>query len=589
MISRNNGIVIQKSKFDKNRVFTDLGCSAMSLRIKIIIAIGIFISIILACGTYSIVNSKSSNSAHEMLLQDSRTQFLIKSIQFRLAGRSNDERAFLLKGDASFVNEMQKKDEDIQSYLTELVQTVEPSDKEIVEAIQANLQDFQRASQQVVESYQKGDKQRADELHFGEEREARKKLDPVISDFEKEMKVRFDSAKSQLEQSHQFQTMLLSTFIGLAVLFGLFIGYLFMRTVMRPLSIVNGQLKEIAEGEADLTRQLPVLSKDEIGQLAASFNQMMVNLRELISQVTKNAVQLSTATEDLFVSSQRTMQSTDSIINMIQEVATGSNTQLQSAQHTVSTIDSITSDIHTIATSVETAKHSTNEATHKAQEGNHSIQRAIHQIDSIRQSVGDTSQLVQQLGSRSHEIGQVVDIITDIANQTNLLALNAAIEAARAGEHGRGFSVVADEVRKLAEQSKNSTEQIKLLIEHIQADTKQAMNAMDKGNEEVQEGIAVIHLAGKNFESILSSVDQVTTQVDEVYKVGEQMRRNSDRITGSISEMERIADEASHSTQGVVASSQEQYASIEEMAASIESLRRMAAHLHEMVGRFKVE
>ena len=149
-------------------------------------------------------------------------------------------------------------------------------------------------------------------------------------------------------------------------------------------------------------------------------------------------------------------------------------------------------------------------------EGNQAIQAAVLQMNAIHDSIRELSGVVEGLGNHSQAIGQIIEVITGIANQTNLLALNAAIEAARAGEHGRGFAVVADEVRKLAEQSSRSAEQISQLINTIQSDTKHAMNSMEAGTREVQQGILVVHEAGETFGQIQMSIGTVSDQVHDV-------------------------------------------------------------------------
>ncbi|MGE5703922.1 MAG: methyl-accepting chemotaxis protein [Clostridia bacterium] len=364
------------------------------------------------------------------------------------------------------------------------------------------------------------------------------------------------------------------------------IGLFIARIITNPLRNLQKLMANAERG--DLTVSGTYRSKDEIGQLTKDFNSMMTGLRELIYGVSENAVSLSSSAEQLSASTEQTAQATNHIAVSIQEVSQGSDTQLRAVEEGMQAMEEITTGIERAAQTTSVAAHSTVEANAEASHGNQAIQRAIEQMQLIQSSVHHSADVTKRLGERSQEIGQIVEAISDISAQTNLLALNAAIEAARAGEHGRGFSVVADEVRKLAEQSQVSADRITELIEVIRQETTLAVSAMDKGYDDVEEGMAVVREAGDAFQKISEKVSQVAVQMEDVSVSSEQMLTNTRNFAQSVGHIEKIARESLRNAHAVAASSQEQLASMEEISASTEALNKMAQELHELTGRFKV-
>ena len=177
------------------------------------------------------------------------------------------------------------------------------------------------------------------------------------------------------------------------------------------------------------------------------------------------------------------------------EVAQGADQQLNAAGSATQVVDEMSSGIQAVADNSEQMSKQSAQAAQKAQSGNEAIGKAVSQMTTIEETVSHSAQVVEKLGKRSEEIGQIIETISGIASQTSLLSLNAAIEAARAGEQGRGFAVVADEVRKLADQSQEAAKKIEELISEIQQDTKNAVTAMANGTREVQLGANVVKVA----------------------------------------------------------------------------------------------
>ena len=216
------------------------------------------------------------------------------------------------------------------------------------------------------------------------------------------------------------------------------------------------------------------------------------------------------------------------------------------------------------------------------------VDHAVSLMNDIQNDVSNTGEMIDILGHKSRQIGQIVEVITNIAGQTNLLALNAAIEAARAGEQGRGFAVVADEVRKLAEQSQTAAKEIAKIIGDIQCEITQAVQAMDKSGKEVTEGVRVVVASKVAFEIIYSDVKNMRQKVEDIVVLVNKQESGSVQVEQAINSIADSARMNSNSSQEVAAASEEQNASVQEIATAVSSLATMATQLQEVVSKFKV-
>jgi methyl-accepting chemotaxis protein len=376
------------------------------------------------------------------------------------------------------------------------------------------------------------------------------------------------------------------TVVVIFILIGILVSYFIVRSITRPLQELGDITDRVASG--DLTKSFVVKKHDEIGKLGTSFNNMIIALKELIQHVGEKSDLLASSSEQLNASSEQNNHATEQVANAIQEVASGTENQRNMVHQSTEVVKEMSDSIDKIMRNAMEVSDTAKDANIVVSEGEQSIQKSVNQMKNINETVADLGQVIHTLGTRSTEISQIVDVISEIAGQTNLLALNAAIEAARAGEHGKGFAVVADEVRKLAEQSSKSTESIRQLIASIQADTNQAVASMDKGTEEVEKGIEIVDLAGASFRQIQQFVDNVTAQIHEVSASMEEIGQGAKQVVEFVSRIEEITAGVNAESQEVSAATEEQLASMQEIAASAASLSYMAEELQESVRKFKI-
>ncbi|UOF91291.1 methyl-accepting chemotaxis protein [Fodinisporobacter ferrooxydans] len=341
-------------------------------------------------------------------------------------------------------------------------------------------------------------------------------------------------------------------------------------------------------GKGDLGYRLTPKSRDEFGQMQFELNKMALGLADIVRKVSTSAEQVAASAQELNASVDQVSIANSHIISLMQEVATGSEHQAKSTDEANTSIHEMSMSIQEIASNAQSVSSSSIQAADIARSGRDSIRQTIAKMESIHTVVNGLADTVKHLGDRSQSIGQITQVITDIASQTNLLALNAAIEAARAGEHGRGFAVVADEVRKLAEQAAISSKQIVHLISAIQQDAEHAVSITETTTQEVSEGIKAVHSAGESFNKIENSFHQVADEIEQVSASVQEMAAGTEQIVETMNQISVVTLTTASRTQSVSADTEEQSASIDTISASASTLSKMADDLQHLVGRFHV-
>jgi methyl-accepting chemotaxis protein len=378
---------------------------------------------------------------------------------------------------------------------------------------------------------------------------------------------------------------LVTIIVGLVIVAFVIIWYAYRIT--KPIKELEIAAKQIAGGNIAMNK-LGIKSNDEIGRLGQSFEQMTETLRELVRRIQGATTQVAASSEELTASSEQAAEAANQVAIAITETAQRAGQQSTAATKAVDLVGIIVTSAQQETANINSAVEITKQAVAVAEEGNKAVDTAINQMNQIQVSVNDSAKVVSELGTQSHEIGKIVETISNIAGQTNLLALNAAIEAARAGEYGRGFAVVAEEVRKLAENSGEAAKQIATLIGDVQTKTDTAVEAMTNGMEEVRKGTAVVDKAGSAFRNIMEQVKEVAVIAHGVSDGLTQLADNSGHVLTAVKEVDGSSGEIASQAQNISAATEEQLASMEEVASSSQALAKLSEELQEAVRQFKL-
>ncbi len=359
------------------------------------------------------------------------------------------------------------------------------------------------------------------------------------------------------------------------------------RMIARRMEALVAATRVISEG--NLTKEVAVDSRDELGQLAHAFNRMVLSLREVVRETKGTTDKVSRATMDLRGTAEEMNKATEEIASRVQQIARGAERQVVLVGDGSRVVRELAHSTSEIAGRARSAAEAVAEAGSAAESGGESAQEAMRNMEEVFSLVEGLAEGVKGFGTKTHQIGTIVDLITRIAQQTHLLALNATIEAARAGEHGRGFAVVADEIRKLAGEAGSSAEKIAKLAEEVNEESGQILASTEVAGKEIRSGRLAVRVTEEALQQIVRMVVQQVKRVQEISHLTEQQTMGAEAIVKTIDEIARVAEDHAISTQQASAATQEQTASMEQMALSAQELSMIAEKLREKVSRFRVE
>ena len=360
----------------------------------------------------------------------------------------------------------------------------------------------------------------------------------------------------------KFRAALISSVILSAVVILAMFLLLFIigRSISQPLDKIVNAMRDVASGEADLTRRLDDDAKDELSQIAYYFNRFNRNLSDIIQQLGDSARQLISSSHPLDEISNNSLRDMSRQSERMELMATA--------------INEITYGVQDVAQNANAAAEEVEKANQGADNGRAQVDRTIVEINQLSSSVSTAVEHMETLSSDAQEITSVLDVIRNIAEQTNLLALNAAIEAARAGEMGRGFAVVADEVRNLAQRTQQSTEEIHNMISKLQTNTQTVVSVINESSRHSQASVEQVNEAGAALEQIAQSMQQLVALNASIASATTQQSTVVEDVNRNVTEAAELARETTDGAR--------------ETAQAGQHLASLGRQIDELVKRFRV-
>lgn len=369
--------------------------------------------------------------------------------------------------------------------------------------------------------------------------------------------VYLDTIDEAFVSLRNYTIMIACVIISLLIALSLLIA----KSISTPTELAANMMKDISQGEGDLTQVLDENGNDEVSRLSRYFNLYTAKMRESLKHVARNASDVNQHAHAVDDAS----KTNHSFI----ELQNDSSTQVATA------MEQMTHQIHDVSKNAEAAEHAAVDAASNASNGKQVVTRTITAIKSLSENIEKVSKVTADLATESNNIGSVLDVIRSIAEQTNLLALNAAIEAARAGEQGRGFAVVADEVRTLASRTGKSTDEIQAMIAKLQKGAQAAVDAVAASQSISTQTVSQAGEANDALTEIERLVTVITDMNSQIARATEQQTSAADEVNLRINELSQSTEQSLANTEG--------------LSNSSDNLKRSSQELSDVVGRFKLD
>lgn len=368
-------------------------------------------------------------------------------------------------------------------------------------------------------------------------------------------------------------------------LLALVLSYIISMSISDPLNKLVKAMRQAKEG--DLTPNTSEKRRDEIGEVANNFNDMMGNIRQLLSRVHDASQDVLGNSEKIATSSQRSYSSAEQVALSIQEIAKGASQQSLDATESVNNMNSLSEGFEKVAADMDRVSGVVSDT--KQLSGNALV--TVESLDGKARQTTEVSERIigdiNELDGDMKQIKGIVKVMVELAEQTNLLSLNASIEAARAGEAGLGFAVVADEVKKLAQRSREASVSINDIIGKIQKKTEETVSAANNASSIVKEQMDAVRDTDRAFKTVYEAMEGISRYISNVMASVAASETSRSRTMASIESMSAVTQQSAASVQEVYASTEEQMAGSEELANLAKSLNEMASVLDREIGQFR--
>jgi len=529
----------------------------MSLSKKLYGAIGIVLVALAIVSGMSFFTQRSLLSDYENLSNKDGVQMQSSmNAQNELGLSVRAYKNYAIRGDEKYIQDFRDDVKRINDGI-ELFQTVSIGEEEraAYNKAKAGFAVYEHIIDPLIEARKKNkDIQYLDKLM----KDADKDIQQSLEDMSNLAETNYDSKKVDIDKNAARLNILQVVITVVAIIVGLILSTFIIKSILKSIMAAKVAAESAAAG--NLSHELAITSNDEVGDLMKSYNTMIVNLRRIVGEINTTTSALASSSEELSATADDMNKGTQELSSQTDQVVTA--------------MTEVSQTIMDMAKNASHAADASKGASETAAKGKGIVNTTAEDMVGIAKTVQEAAGTIEELGRSSAQIGEIVSVINGIADQTNLLALNAAIEAARAGEQGRGFAVVADEVRKLAERTGQATKDIAQRIEAIQSAAGESVDAMKRGSDEVDKGVALAKEASESLDSIVSTSSSAMDMVQRIAAATEQQSAASEEVTQNMENISSITKQSSSST--------------EQIKVSATELARLAAGLKEMTAWFKV-
>ncbi|MGE7624921.1 methyl-accepting chemotaxis protein [Viridibacillus sp. NPDC096237] len=561
----------------------------MKLGKKILLGFTLMVILIGISSFFTVKHTRDINQSFEELIDRRFVQIrLVDDIQYEMALQGSYLRGFLLQKHSKSLDLLRDHQVIFDKKIAELEAIVRTDTmKELVTDSIAAKKEFDRYTKATIYLHQTGNASKAIQMMNDQIQPINDRILTNAEDMLTYQNKQLENIQADAKDKTSYATLtaIINFIVNLVV--ATIICIIITRMISTPVRKLNEGVKLIAKGDLSQDK-ITIHTKDELRELADSFNDMKENLRHLILATNNSAEHLSTSAAELSASTEEVSQATESVSTRIETTSLNANMSSAAAKESVVAMNETAVGVQRISESTQTLHTTAINTLTAAEEGQNKLIDAKEQMQNIYNATVQVTELTKKLGLQTVEIENITKVITEITEQTNLLALNAAIEAARAGEHGKGFAVVADEVRKLAEESKLSANKIVNLTATIQRDTHNVESSVSQGLITVEEGVRIIEQADVSFHSITDAVRSMTSQIEDISAASEQISASAEEVAASISEIANHSDGTSVQIEAVSSSIEEQVASMQEVHSIAQDLNSKSVSLQKEIQQFKL-
>ncbi|WP_135305349.1 methyl-accepting chemotaxis protein [Haloarcula amylovorans] len=342
--------------------------------------------------------------------------------------------------------------------------------------------------------------------------------------------------------------------------------------------------------EGDMTQRLDTETGTEaMDEIAQAFNAMLAQLGQTVVHIREFAADVDGSADQITASATEVRDASEEVSESVQEIASGADRQHENLQQAANEMSNLSATIEEVAAQADEVAGTADEAADIGETGSERATEAMDVMGDIEARADETIDRVEALDEEMAHIGDVVDLIDDIAEQTNMLALNASIEAARAGEAGEGFAVVADEIKQLAQETSTATDEVSAVIDDVQSSTSTAVDDIQEMGDSVTDGIETVDDAIESLETIVDRVDTVNDGIQSINHATDEQASATEETVAMVDEVGSISEETASQAENVAAATEQQTATINEVTTSIESLSGQATDLRDLLAQFDVE